>query len=105
MSILDQETIILINENDWKEGFFCFSTTRLTHFNRLIRLIGGTQNLHNFKTNSQGGRVIEWVCQVPIEFISKNSWKIGKKTKRVMTDEEKIALAERLSGSRTKKEK
>lgn len=104
MSILDQETIILINENDWKEGFFCFSTTRLNHYNRLIRLIGGHDKLRSFKTNSQGGRVIEWLCQVPIEFISKRSWKIGRKAKRVMSDEQKIALAERLKESRTKKE-
>lgn len=103
MHLLDHETHILINENDWKQGFFRFSTTRLTDFNRLCRIVGGEAKLRSFRTNSHKGRIVEWICEVPSEFIGKSNWKIGRKRISNMTDTQKAAVKERFAQSRTRR--
>lgn len=77
----EDETVIVINEADKREGFFRWSTTKASDFTKLIRRVGGAEKLLDVKTHTHGKRVTSWVCQVPIEFLSRSSWGIGKKRK------------------------
>lgn len=79
----EDETILILNEGDKKEGFFRFSTTKFIDFERLCRRVGGVENLLEVRTSTEGKRVISWVCKVPFKFIVINSWKVGKR--RVVT--------------------
>jgi hypothetical protein len=94
------ETIILLNEEDRKEGFFVFSTSKAVDYQRLIRRIGGEENLIDTQVSTQGKKVVEWICKVPIEFISKSTFSIGKKRQVNLTPERRAELAERMKNAR-----
>lgn len=102
MSDLDHETIILINQNDLNQGFFRFSTTRFADYKRLLKIVGNENNLLSLKTNINKGKVIEWLCQIPIDYLDKNSWKIRRKVKHTLTNDQKEAMRERFNKIRKK---
>jgi hypothetical protein len=77
----DHETIILINDGDISEGFFCFSTTKAVQFAKLCKRVGGEENLLAVATSTHGGKITSWVCKVPLKYLSKRNWSIGPKRK------------------------
>ena len=80
MAIEEQETIILINAADLKEGFFRFSTSRKTDFERLCRRVGGRANLLKYEVSTaDGGGVVEWRCRVPACYWKRTTFGIGQK--------------------------
>lgn len=79
----ENETIICINDADVEEGFFSFSTSKRNHFARLIKKIGGEQNLIELKEMREKlGKVTEWKAKVPIEFLSKTHFGIRSRKKK-----------------------
>ena len=94
------ETIILLNDDDAKDGFFTVSTSKQKHFEKICRRIGGQQNLLSLETSTHNGKITEWIAKVPAEFISATSFAIGKRTKRHMSPEQRAEAAERLRGLR-----
>lgn len=82
----EHETILILNDEDLKHGFFRFSTTKLNHFTRLCKRIGGEENLLGIETSFSGRRISSWNCRVPKAYLSKATWgvrrgKIERKTK------------------------
>lgn len=80
MEASEHETIILINDADVKEGFFRFSTSKISDFNRLVRRVKGEENLVSVSKHVQGKMVTNFIVCVPIRFLSK-TWAIGVKRK------------------------
>jgi len=66
----EMETLILINRQDSKDGFFTFSTTNRNDYERLIRRIGGVGELISLDVSKSRGRVVQWIAKVPIKFYS-----------------------------------
>lgn len=75
----DDETIIICNEGDRREGFFRWSTTKANDFEKLKRRVGGEQELINVVVTTDGKQVTSWMCKVPIRFLSRAHWGVGKK--------------------------
>ena len=66
MELCERETIILLNNQDLKDGFFIFYTTEKKQFNKLVKRIG-EKHLIDVKIGS-----FHYECKVPIKFWSKN---------------------------------
>jgi hypothetical protein len=96
------ETIILINDEDRKEGFFTVSTSKITDFQKLCRRIGGEDKLISLETCTQARKITEWICKVPIEFFNTTNFSIGKKRQVNLSPEQKAVMAERLKEARKK---
>ena len=96
------ETIILLNDDDAKEGHFTVSTSKLKHFEKICRRIGGQQNLLSLETSTHNGKITEWICKVPIEFFNTTNFSIGKKRQVNLSAEQKAVMAERLKEARKK---
>lgn len=65
------ETIILLNEADLREGYFVFSTSRDTHFVRLCKRVGGAENLLEVKLSKRDGKVTWYSAKVPVKYLSR----------------------------------
>ena len=91
----ENETIIILNKADIREGFFRFSTSSKVDFSRLCKRIGGEQSLRKLTLSTQenGVKIVEWICEVPIEFLSMTTFGIRMKNK--MSFEERKKKADR----------
>ncbi len=78
----DRETIICLNRADMRDGFFVFGTSEATDFRRLCRRIGGPDNLRRLKVSMCEGTAVWWDCEVPVEYMSRRTWGIGKRKGR-----------------------
>lgn len=94
--IEEQETIILLNTFEIREGFFRFSTNRLLDWKRLLRRVGGEGSLLDIERNILGKRVLGWSCRVPIKFLSRTTFGI-KIPRAKMSDERKAILRRQLT--------
>lgn len=103
MELAESETIILINDGDLKDGFFRFSTTKLTEWTKLLKIVKSMDNLSDIKMTEARGRVTSWQCKIPRSYLSSAGWKIGKKVPKVLSEEEKARLADQLKRGREKK--
>lgn len=78
MEINEQETIILINRGNIKDGYFRFSTSLTADWNRLLKRVGGEDQLSEVRLTTQSGRVTSYTARVPAKFLSKRTWSIGR---------------------------
>jgi hypothetical protein len=76
MSHAEIETLILINRQDSKEGYFTFSTTNQNDYERLIRRIGGVGELISLDVSKSRGKVVQWIAKVPIRFYSLRAFRV-----------------------------
>jgi hypothetical protein len=76
MSHAEIETLILVNRQDSKEGYFTFSTTNQNDYERLIKRIGGVGELISLDVSKNGGKVVQWIVKVPIRFYSPRSFRV-----------------------------
>lgn len=68
----EQETIIVMNDGDREEGFFCFGTSRADHYRKMLRRIGGEERLLDLKISmDEKGNPVWWQARLPISFLSK----------------------------------
>ena len=72
------ETIILINRDDSKDGYFRFSTSSRYDYERLINRIGGEQELLSLRIVRSKGQPVEWTAKVPIKLFSKTYFGIRR---------------------------
>ena len=73
------ETVIVINDEDKKEGYFTLSTSKKDVFLRICRRIGGEDKLIEKRCTGSEGKTAEWILKIPIKYISTNTFSIGKK--------------------------
>lgn len=64
MGYEEQETQILINQADLKEGFFTFGTSRQCDYNKLIRKVGESRVLNTRISHDPEGNPVYWSCKV-----------------------------------------
>lgn len=77
MELSELETNIVWSAADLKEGFFMFYTSRKKHYERLLRRIGGIENLLSCKieTTPKGG-FSGANCKVPARYLSEGTFSI-----------------------------
>lgn len=106
-SIEEQETHILINKADLREGYFRFTTSSAVDFKRLVNRIGGESKLLELtvhgKTDEETGKkhITEWIAKVPAEYISLTTF--GIRIKRSYSEEVKKQFTERINKVRVEK--
>lgn len=76
MALSETETIILINAQDLKEGFFRFGTSKHSHFEKLCRRIGGEENLVAVEREGLANNTAYWNCRVPKSYLSQTTFGI-----------------------------
>jgi hypothetical protein len=72
----EMETLILINRQDSRAGFFTFSTTNQNDYERLIKRIGGVGELVSLDVSKSRGKVVQWIAKVPIRFYSLRAFSV-----------------------------
>lgn len=82
----EMETLILINRQDSRAGFFTFSTTNKSDYERLIRRIGGVGELISLDVSKSRGRVVQWIAKVPIKFYSLRVFSVRPASRVVRSD-------------------
>lgn len=83
METCERETIICINEADRQDGWFSFGTSDQRALGKMLKKIGGEQNLFcPIKTSTQDGKIVYWSCQVPVKYLSKSNFGIKSPSKR-----------------------
>lgn len=103
MELSEHETILIFNDADLKEGFFRFSTTKLTEWNKLLKIVGSVDYLMDLRINEARGRVTGWQCKIPRSYLSKSGWKVGRKRSgKVLNDVERAKLRARLVNGKKK---
>jgi hypothetical protein len=93
----DNETIILLNDADLRDGYFRFYTTKEIDLNRLFKITGGSLFEPMRVTKTKEGLTTSWDCKVPVSFLQRSRWSIRKK--RViapMSEEKKAAMVANL---------
>jgi len=73
----EEETIILLNKMDQREGVFQFGTSRTHHLERLYKRVG-KENVEIVEESTVSGKVVWTQVKVPIEFLSKTTLGIRK---------------------------
>jgi hypothetical protein len=80
LSMRDEETIILLNQEEMREGYFTFGTSVPREYKRLIKRIGGVNKLKSLNLSKTPSGVVTWYdCKVPIEYYFRNTFAIGKR--------------------------
>lgn len=101
----EQETIVLLNRNDLDEGFFVFSTSQKSHFDKLCKRVG-QENLISVRVDyDEKGNPAWYDCKVPSIYLSKTNFGVRTpmKLRRKLSPEEKEARSIRLSSFNTRK--
>ncbi len=99
---MNNETIILINEEDMKEGYFRFGTSIRHHIDKLIRVVT-RKHLISYKENKDAkGRVVWWDVKVPVRFLSKGSFYIRRPVagRQILTEQKRGVLRDRMKALR-----
>lgn len=68
---MNNETIILINEEETKEGFFTFSTSYPHHAKKIISRIGQVHMRGIRRDMDADGNIRWWEFKIPLEFLDK----------------------------------
>lgn len=78
----ENETVIIVNDEDRADGFFTFSTTIKSHYERIKKLGEFPTKIDTYR-----GKPRSWIVRVPIAYISR-SFSIRKpsRTKGVSRD-------------------
>ncbi len=100
MSHAEIETLILINRQDTKEGYFTFSTTNQNDYERLIKRIGGVGELISLDVSKNGGKVVQWIAKVPIRFYSLKAFRV-RPASRVARNETALTKREGRKGEQS----
>jgi hypothetical protein len=87
----DNETIILINDADLRDGYFRFYTTKELDYNRLLKIAGDSLFSPTKVTQTKDGLTTSWDCRVPVSFLQRRRWLIRKKRVIPPISEEKKA--------------
>jgi hypothetical protein len=82
----EMETLILINRQDSRAGFFTFSTTNQNDYERLIKRIGGVGELVSLDVSKSRGKVVQWIAKVPIKFYSLRVFSVRPASRVVRSD-------------------
>jgi hypothetical protein len=82
----EMETLILINRQDSKDGFFTFSTTNRNDYERLIKRIGGVGELRSLDVSKSRGKVVQWIAKVPIRFYSLRAFSVRPASRVVRSE-------------------
>lgn len=70
----EDETIILLNAGDMAKGFVTFSTTILAHYKRMLRKIGGKENMISESVcKDRRGNILCWNVKLPRACISRSN--------------------------------
>lgn len=96
MNDKELETIIIINNEDKKQGYFSFGTAKANDYKKLLKKIGGVEFLREKpKLTFQGTKITWFQCKVPIIFLSPSFGIRKRKNKADLSEEQKQALKER----------
>ena len=94
MELAEMETTILLNSGDMADLFFIFRTTDRHAFNRLVKRIGGADNLIEIETEKDAdGTAWSWDCKVPVKYFNRTTFAIGQWKPRNLTAEQRQAKA------------
>lgn len=72
----EEETIILLNEDELKDGYFTFSTSIPSHYRRLVRRVGAKNILETEVWKNPKGRDASWIVKVKASMLSKTTFGI-----------------------------
>jgi hypothetical protein len=87
----EKETLVSWTQQDLEEGFFWFYTSLEHHYQRLIKRVGGKQNLLEVRLEVAGkGGFGGANCKVPAEYLSETTFSIRKP----LTEARKLKLKE-----------
>lgn len=73
------ETIILLNDDDLKDGFFKIGTSKKKIYEKILRRVGGRSELLDVKESISQGKVSWWEIKIPKIFLSKSNLGVRKK--------------------------
>jgi len=86
MVIKEGETILLMNEADYRDGFITFSTTNIKYFKRLVKRIGMSNVIAVKEDRGLRGEVRNWLVKVNAKVWSKANFGIKNVCKRRGSD-------------------
>jgi len=89
------ETIILLNDGDIELGFFRFSTSKQSAFNKMMKRIGDDTFEPVYISKDIKGNPREWIVKIPVKYLSKRTFGIGKPRQITLTDEQRKVLSDR----------
>jgi hypothetical protein len=75
---MNNETIILMNEEELKEKYFSFGTSLKRHFKKLCNRVGRENLIEVRESRSGEGKVNWWQCKVPLKYLSRAHFGIRK---------------------------
>ena len=76
----EHETIILINDSDRSEGYFQIGTSKESVYTRVLKRIGGKENLVGLKLSEVRGRVVWYQMRIPVRLLSRTMSIKGRKS-------------------------
>lgn len=91
---MNNETIILLNEEDAGQGYFQFGTSLERHYKRLCKRIGGQQNLVESRlSKSTEGKTVWWQCKVPLRYWSDSAFSLrSPRIQRELSEKQREAF-------------
>jgi len=90
MAIEDQETIITVNEADWRDGYFTFGTSRPADFQKLIRRCP-KDKLIDLRESTREGKTTYWNCKVPSEYLSRSTFSLRRPCRKPPSEAQILA--------------
>ena len=88
---MNNETIILINEEESKDGYFSFGTSLERNFKRLCRRVGGKGKLIEVReSRTKDGKTNWWECKVALKYLSKSHFGVRKCIAERSSEGEKV---------------
>jgi len=71
MAKAEYETIILLNDQDIYEGFFDIGTSKINHYQSILKRVGGAENLIELDVSAdETGKPCYWSMKIPVEYLS-----------------------------------
>ena len=94
MSDAETETVITLNREDLKLGFFTVWTADRLVFDRLMRRIGGRDKIKFLRIGRANGRERSWDMEIPVEFLNMRTFAIGARKAKRLSEAQRQALSE-----------
>ena len=76
----ENETIILINDSDKADGYFQIGTSKESVYTRVLKRIGGKENLIGLKLSEVRGKVVWYQLRIPVRLLSRTMSIKGRKS-------------------------
>lgn len=76
----EHETIILINDSDKAAGYFQIGTSKESVYTRVLKRIGGKENLVGLKLSEVKGKVVWYQMRIPVRLLSRTMSIKGRKS-------------------------